>query len=117
MICTEEALNDVIDSLYEFHPYEEPAYEIYPVMVRDKSPDSKVIAVSFRKPVKLKSVMQKINPAVDLTKTGPYNSRADVWSAVIDFSGEQIIESSAGTKKKVLYIYKDSKSSYNIRLV
>jgi hypothetical protein len=114
MICPEECLNDAIDSIYEFHPYEEPAYEIYPVMIRDKSPNNKVIAVSFKKPVRLKEVVYKINPKVNLTVK---NSDPDVWSAVIDFSGDPVIESSARTKKKVLYIYKESKSSYNIRLV
>jgi hypothetical protein len=83
-------------------------------MIRDKSPNNKVIAVSFKKPVRLKEVVYKINPKVNLTVK---NSDPEVWSAVIDFSGDPVIESSARTKKKVLYIYKESKSSYNIRLV
>ena len=114
MICAEECLNDAIDSIYEFHPYEEPAYEIYPVMIRDKSPDNRVIAVSFKKPVRLKEIVNNINPKIDLDLK---NSQPEVWSAVIDFSDDPVIESSTGTKKKVLYIYKESKSSYNIRLV
>ncbi len=29
MICDKEKINKVIDKIYEIHPYEEPAYEVY----------------------------------------------------------------------------------------
>src|SRR5260221_14121283 len=57
MICDEEYLNDVIDCIYEIHPYDEPAHEIYPVMVRDKKPNDKVIAVSLKKKLTLRRII------------------------------------------------------------
>lgn len=117
MICEEAFLNDVIDSIYSVHPYEEPAYEIYPVMVRDKKPNEKVIAVSFKKKISLSSIMTKINNSLkaEVIKGLPLN--AEIWSAVIDFSGEDYDDENIKGKKRVLYIIKKSNNLYNIRLV
>jgi hypothetical protein len=117
MICEEAFLNDVIDSIYSVHPYEEPAYEIYPVMIRDKKPNEKVIAVSFKKKISLGSIMTKINNSLkaEVIKGLPLN--AEIWSAVIDFSGEDYDDENIKGKKRVLYIIKKSNNLYNIRLV
>ena len=117
MICEEACLNDAIDSLYEIHPYEEPAYEIYPVMVREKRQNDKVIAVSLNRKITLGSIMTKINSALktEILKSVPLN--AIIWSAVIDFSEEDYNDENIKGKKKVLYIIKKSNSLYNIRLV
>ncbi len=37
MLCDKKNLDKAIDKIYEVHPYEEPAYEIYKVSVRAKT--------------------------------------------------------------------------------
>lgn len=108
-------LDDAIDSMYDAHPYEEPAYEIYPVMLRDRRANDSVIAVSFKKKLQLKNVLTKIN--ADFTGDSLSGFKGDIWSAIVDFSCNTDAESAARGKKKVLYITRTSKSSYNIRLV
>src|SRR6266496_4481250 len=117
MLSDEKFLNNVIDCIYAVHPYEEPAYEIYPVMVREKAPDEKVIAVSFKRKLSLGGIIKKINSSLktEMVKALPMNTA--VWSAVIDFSGEEYDDENIKGKKKVLYIIKKSNNLYNIRLV
>lgn len=117
MICDEQYLDGAIDALYEVHPYEEPAYEIYPVMVRAKKPDGLIIAVSFKKSLNLKSVLTKINNSIDTSYLNEMPLRAKILSAVIDFSEREDFYPEIRGNKKVLYISKSSDNSYNIRLV
>lgn len=35
MICTDKLVRAAVDALVEAHPYEEPAYEVFPVFTRD----------------------------------------------------------------------------------
>ena len=35
MVCKEDLIHDVISELIKYHPYEEPAYEIYQMLKRD----------------------------------------------------------------------------------
>ena len=117
MICDEEFLNSAIDCIYEIHPYEEPAYEIYPLMIRDKKPNDKVIAVSLKKKVQLGSIVTKINSSLKTEIINSLPLKTIIWSAVIDFSGEDYDDKNIKGKKRVLYIVKKSNSLYNIRLV
>lgn len=117
MICNEECLNEAIDNLYEVHPYEEPAYEIYPVMVRNRKPDNSIIAISFKKKAALINIIKRINNSLDDAHLKQFPAGTEILSAVIDFSKEPLIESAAKTKNKVLYITKNTGNSYNFRLV
>lgn len=108
-------LDDVIDAMYAAHPYEEPAYEIYPVMLRDRRANDSVIAVSFKKKLPLKNVLAKLNATFSGESLSAF--KGDIWSAIVDFSGNADAEAAVSGKKKVLYITRTSKSSYNIRLV
>jgi hypothetical protein len=38
MLCDEKYLNNAVDKMLAVHPYEEPAYEIYEVLVKSRSP-------------------------------------------------------------------------------
>ena len=117
MICDERYLDGAIDAMYEVHPYEEPACEIYPVMVRSDKTDDSVIAVSFKKSPELKSILTKINTSINASNLELAPAGTKILSAVIDFSGRENYYPDVRGKKKVLYISKSSDDSYNIRLV
>lgn len=61
MICDNESLNRTIDSMLANHPYEKAAYEIYPVLVRDKQIKNSSM-FRFKKDVTLSSILKKLNP-------------------------------------------------------
>jgi hypothetical protein len=117
MTCDEEALDAAIDAMYMVHPYEEPAYEIYPLMVRAKKANNDIIAVSFKKHLELKTVLSKINKSLDIANLKDVPKSAKIRSAIIDFSGGGNIDMQINSKKRVLYLTKNSNSAYNIRLV
>jgi hypothetical protein len=117
MISDDKYLNGVIDSMYNIHPYEEPAYEIYPVMLRKKKADDKIIAVSFKKPLLLNNVLNKLNSSIDIPLINKIKPGVKILSAVVDFAPEEPSEPRKKGSSKVLYIKKISKSTYNIRLV
>jgi len=117
MICDEVYLDEVIDAMYEVHPYEEPAYEIYPVMIRAKKADTEILAVSFKKRLFLKDVLAKMNKNINSELLTSYPGKQEVWSAIIDFTDGPDSEHETHGRKKVLYIKKVSKSLYNISLV
>ncbi len=117
MICDEERLDAAINAMYEVHPYEEPAYEVYPVMIRSKKPDRAVIAVSFKKSLDLKSVLSKINNSLDSANLKKLPLQSKIISAVIDFTGRENFYPEVKGRKKVLYISKSSDSDYEVRLV
>ncbi|MGH2576028.1 MAG: hypothetical protein ACRDFC_10055, partial [Ignavibacteria bacterium] len=66
MICDKNNLNKVISKILEVHPYEEPAYEIYEVMVmdHDRSGLPEIIKVELKKPVSLPNLFKKINKKI-----------------------------------------------------
>jgi hypothetical protein len=117
MICDEGSLDAAIDEMYMVHPYEEPAYEIHPLMVRAKKANNDIIAVSFKKHLELKTILSKINKSLDIANLKDVPKSAKIWSAIIDFSGGENIDTQIKSKKRVLYLTKNSNSAYNIRLV
>jgi hypothetical protein len=64
MICEEDYLGAVLDEIYRTHPYEEPACEVYEVLVRDKKISSMITEVILRKSVTPASVLMKINSRI-----------------------------------------------------
>lgn len=51
MECGVQELNKVIDEMLENHPYEEPAYEIYEFVKRDRKPSGTIYELRHQKPV------------------------------------------------------------------
>ncbi len=117
MICSIENLNNAIDKMYEVHPYEEPAYEIYKVMVRDRNPDDRIVKVILKKPLLLKSIFGKLNNLIETGNLIRFKNTT-VKEAIIDFSGEErSFNFAAKGSKKILYITKNSNRTFKIQMV
>ncbi len=52
----------IVDTLLENHPYEEPAYEIYPFLKRAEEPWA--VFIRLRRPVTIKQLVNSINPRI-----------------------------------------------------
>ncbi|KXK42786.1 MAG: putative GTP cyclohydrolase 1 type 2 [Chlorobi bacterium OLB5] len=66
MICPRESLDKVINIIYASHPYEEPACEIYPVIVKETQLHKDTALIELKKPVILNDVMKKMNRKIEL---------------------------------------------------
>jgi hypothetical protein len=65
MICDKKNLNSAIEHMYEVHPYEEPAYEVYEVLTGTKSLRRNYLKIPLDKKVNLKNLLKKINPLIE----------------------------------------------------
>ena len=117
MICAADYLNDTIDKMYEVHPYETPAFEIYTIMTRDKKPDDKIVKFSLKKPAKFQTVIHRLNTTIDSVNFPAVGKFTNIKDVIVDFSGLKEISLPPGGKNKILYITKNSNSSINIQLI
>lgn len=97
MRCPDEKLNEVVNAIYKFHPYEEPDYDITQIKFRSKKPESMIIKLKksitaedlfkrINKNIKSFENKKKVSTLLITTNNEPQNSKAD---AVI-FAGEFI---------------------------
>jgi hypothetical protein len=86
MICDKENLDSAIDKIYEVHPYEEPAYEIYDINVREKTASMKTAFVRLAAKVTVKDIFKKINGKIDTDNLPRKIRNSRVKQAVIDHS-------------------------------
>jgi hypothetical protein len=115
MICDKKNLDSIINKIYEFHPYEEPAYDIYEVMVRTKKTGDKAVSVKLEKEITVKNVLRKINASIDLSKLPDKIKNVKVKQAIVDYSTDGIFRL-ADSKNKTLYI-KRNKNITNIEIL
>jgi hypothetical protein len=111
MVCKGKHLDRVIDKLYEVHPYEEPAFDIYDIMTRTKSAKDEIIAVKLKKKTLVKNVIRKITKKIDSENLPQRIKNAKVKQAVIDYSETGVIntesfKSQTSFKKGTLYLKK-----------
>ncbi|MBN8570731.1 MAG: hypothetical protein J0M18_13980 [Ignavibacteria bacterium] len=59
MRCSDEKLDNVIDAIYKFHPYEEPDYDIMQIKFRSKKPESMLI--TLKKSITAEDLFKRIN--------------------------------------------------------
>lgn len=64
MICDEADLRNVLDIVYSVHPYEEPACDVYEVLVRDKKVNSRITEVVLKKSVTAAGVLMRMNSGI-----------------------------------------------------
>lgn len=113
MICETDVLDNVIDEIYRVHPYEEPAYEIYDVKVREKKSTDNIVLVQLKKKLQVKEVLKRLNKNID-TKNLPGKIRnKKTKQALIDFSGNGDIH---GDKYKDLLVIRKMKTTYSVEL-
>jgi hypothetical protein len=119
MICDRKNLDNVIDKIYEVHPYEEPAYEIYDVTVRSKTASKETAYVKLNKKILVKDVFKKVNGAIDPGNLPAKIRNTKIKQAVIDYSQNETYAATMGNKmlngNKTIYIKRNKKIT-NIEL-
>jgi len=88
MICEQKELDSVINTVYKFHPYEEPVCEIYPVIVRDTKVNKSTALLHFKKPVKIKEFLKKAGPKIADEPLPLKFLNLSVHRAFIDLTGK-----------------------------
>ena len=96
MRCCDDKLDTVIDAIYEFHPYEEPDYDITQIKFRSKRPESMLI--TLKKSITAEDLFKRINKNIKsfdnkkkvltlLVTTGsePQNLKADAVISAGEF--------------------------------
>ena len=96
MQCCDDKLDTVIDVIYEFHPYEEPDYDITQIKFRSKRPESMLI--TLKKSITAEDLFKRINKNIKsfdnkkkvltlLVTTGsePQNLKADAVISAGEF--------------------------------
>jgi hypothetical protein len=59
MRCSDEKLDNVVDAIYKFHPYEEPDYDITLIRFRSKKPES--ILITLKKAITAEDLFKRLN--------------------------------------------------------
>ena len=108
MLCNPENLDSVISKVLETHPYEEPAYEIYDVMVRNTSQNKDTALVKLKKKYTVKQVLEKMNKGIKPEAIPSKLEKITFKQVVIDFSDDEIINNMA-FKNSTLHIRKTGK--------
>ena len=92
MICEQSGLEKVVNAVYDNHPYEEPACEIYPVIVKENSINRSAALVQFKKPVKVIDVLKKVNSSININELPLKLPGTSVKQAFIDLTGSDNTE-------------------------
>jgi len=88
MICGKKNIDDVVDKIYEIHPYDEPAFEIYEVLTRVKT-NKEIISFTLKKKISTKAILKKINPRIDGGIIAPKLKKLKISNCIVDCSGRE----------------------------
>lgn len=102
MICEQKDLDCVINIIYQTHPYEEPACEIYPVIVKDTKLNKETSLVHLKKTVKLKDILKKINPKISNAALPAKMLNTNISRAFIDLTGKTEYEITPAKTKTIV---------------
>ena len=105
MICDEQNINHVIEKLYSVHPYDEPAFEIYTVLTRNRKQNNEIVSVLLKKKLSVKRLMKMINPQIDTSYIPGKLMKIKVGKSIVDCSENEEINIEEH-KEKLLYIKK-----------
>jgi|SRR4030095_1713216 len=119
MICPKKDVDRVIDTVYKYHPYDEPACDIYEIMVREKKPSgktavAKAVIVELKKKITLNDVLGKINRLIDVSVMPVKIKNIKIGRAVVDYSGNEFFP--ARSNVKTMYI-KRNKNITNVEIL
>jgi hypothetical protein len=117
MICDGKDLDAILDIMLGKHPYEEPAYDIYKVLVRDKRNGTDVLEIELKRPVQLKQILSRINKKIQPDILNEIPGTAKFGRAVINFTGSNArLEFAKKKNKETILISRNARGSINIRL-
>ena len=114
MLCSKDILENVLNTIYEIHPYEEPACEIYEVYVKESKNTGTIIGLELKKDFLISDVLKKINKKLDTAFLPAKQARKKIRKVIIDTS-EGSTRIYPETRGKTLVI-KKNKNIINIEL-
>ncbi|HEY3251304.1 MAG TPA: hypothetical protein VGK25_09325, partial [Ignavibacteria bacterium] len=109
MICDKKNLNKTVEKIYEVHPYDEPAFEIYEVLTGEKKWKGQLLKVILKKKIGVKELLKKINPEIDHANLPKDLKKIKISECIIDSSASNEIKLT-GFPEKTLYIKKNKKN-------
>lgn len=115
MICPQEALDYVINIVYASHPYEEPACEIYPVIVKETLLNRDTALIELKRPVQLKHIMEKINRKIEIPGMNVKAFSKKYKRIFIDLAGKT--EFSISPAKEKTLVIKKINNIINIEVI
>ncbi|MEO8514923.1 MAG: hypothetical protein ABI543_15300 [Ignavibacteria bacterium] len=115
MICEQNDIDSVVNTVYENHPYEEPVCEIYPVIVRDTKLNKETALVHLKRSVKVKDLLKKVKPALNSSELPAKLLNTSVARAFIDLSGGTAYNISPAKTKTI--VIKKNKNIINFEVI
>jgi len=118
MICSPEKLNSAISAMLEFHPYEEPAYDIYEILSGVRTKNVYGVRIELKNPISFQKVLSSVNNKIEQSVIPGNMKKVKIKKAIIDFSGnDSLLEQVNDPSGKTLYITKIFNRQINIRLI
>lgn len=114
MVCDSSNLDKAIDKIYQVHPFEEPAYEVYDITVRTGKDDNNVYVVMLKEKLSVKNILKRINSEIDSNALPGDLKKLKIKQAVIDNSEGKSY--SPHRLKNTLYI-RNNKKNTNIEVI
>lgn len=112
MLCSLKYLAEVTRSVYDVHPYEEPAIEVYELEVPLSPASKEFVSVELKRPVTLRDIVSRLNSAIEVSVFPLAPGSMKIKHAVIDLTENSCV-SYYGFKKNTLLI----KSKRNITTI
>jgi len=107
MICDKRDLKNAIERMYEVHPYDEPAFEIYEVLTGTKKPSNNYLRIPLNKKIKVKNVLKHINSSIKTVNLPGKLNRINMKECIIDLR-DNIKTNTDSLQKNILYIIKSN---------
>ncbi len=115
MICEQNDLDEVINTVYRNHPYEEPACEVYAVIVKDTKLNKETALVHLKRAVKIKDILKKAGPKISITALSAKLLNTGVTRALIDLTGKTDYEISPAKTKTI--VIRKNKNIINFEVI
>lgn len=109
MICDKKNINAVIDKIYEVHPYDEPAFDVYEVLTQQKTHNDEILIINLKKKLPVKKLLRKINPLLIQNNIPGKIKNIRIGKCIVDCS-ENENAALLNSNEKTVYIKKNKKN-------
>jgi len=93
--------------MYEIHPYDEPAFEVYEVLSGIKMLPDNYLKIPLNKRIRIKDILKRINPSIEPVNMPVNLKRLNPKECIIDFRDNPKTNSDT-LQKNILYIIKSN---------
>jgi hypothetical protein len=116
MICDTDKTDDAVNAMYEVHPYEEPAYEIYDVTVRDRRQADGAV-ITLKEQISVKDIFNKAKVKIDTKLIDKKIMNKKIRYGLLDRYGniENELKEKLTDTGKAVYIFKFDNNTLNIK--